>query len=177
MMIAEANRLEHARHASVVRSLKSHLAALKKAFDGFEKEIAGLIAACPVLARKTKLMRSVKGVGIVTAATLLAFMPELGTLSKGEAARLAGLAPMNRDSGRLSGPRHVEAGRAAVRRTLYMAALVAMQTNANLRGFAEALKTRGKPFKVVVTAVMRKLIVILNAILRTGQPWRYAQAA
>lgn len=177
MMIAEGNRLEHARHASVVRSLKQHLAALKKAFDGLEKEIARLLAACPAFARRAGLMRSVNGVGPATAATLLAYMPELGTLSKGEAARLAGLAPINRDSGKLSAPRHVEAGRGAVRRTLYMAALVAMQCNKVLRTFAEQLKASGKPFKVVITAVMRKLIVILNAIIRSGEPWRAAQAA
>lgn len=176
MMIAEGNRLEHARHASVVKSLKQHLAALKKAFDGLEKEIARLLAAYPAFARRAGLMRSVKGVGPATAATLLAYMPELGTLSKGEAARLAGLAPINRDSGKLSAPRHVEAGRGAVRRTLYMAALVALQRNAILRAFAEQLRARGKPFKVVITAVMRKLIVILNAILRSGEPWKAANA-
>ena len=176
MMIAEGNRLEHARHASVLRSLKQHLAALKKAFDGLEKEIATLVKSCPAFARKAGLMRSVKGVGPVTAATLLAYMPELGTLSKGEAARLAGLAPMNRDSGKLSAPRHVEAGRAAVRRTLYMAALVAMDDNPPIRSFAKQLKARGKPFKVVITAVMRKLIVILNAILHSGEPCRSAHA-
>lgn len=83
---------------------------------------------------------------------------------------------MNRDSGKLSAPRHVEAGRAAVRRTLYMAALVAMSDNPALRSFADQLKARGKPFKVVVTAVMRKMIVILNAILRSGEPCRSAHA-
>jgi len=177
MMIAEGNRLEHARHASVLRSLKQHLATLKKAFDSLEKEIACLVKSCPALAHKASLMRSVKGVGPVTAATLLAYMPELGSLSKGEAARLAGLAPMNRDSGKLSAPRHVEAGRAAVRRTLYMAALVATSDNPVIRAFAGQLKARGKPFKVVIIAVMRKLIVILNAILRSGEPWREAHAA
>ena len=176
MMIAEGNRLEHARHASVLRSLKQHLTSLKKAFDNLEKEIARLVRSCPALARKATLMRSVKGIGPVTATTLLAHMPELGTLSKGEAARIAGLAPMNRDSGKLSAPRHVEAGRAAVRRTLYMAALVAMSDNAAIRSFAGQLRARGKPFKVVITAVMRKLIVILNAILRSGEPCRSAHA-
>lgn len=176
MMIAEGNRLEHARHASVVRSLKQHLAALKKTFDSLEREIAGLLRSCEALGRKAKLMRSVIGVGPVTAATMLAYMPELGTLSKGEAARLAGLAPINRDSGKLSAPRHIEAGRGAVRRCLYMAALVAMQANPVMRSFAQQLKVRGKPFKVVVTAVMRKLVVTLNAIVRSGEPWRALKA-
>lgn len=176
MMIAEGNRLEHARHASVVRSLRQHLAALKKAFDGLEREIAQLLRSCEMLGRKATLMQSVIGVGPVTAATMLAYMPELGTLSKGEAARLAGLAPINRDSGKLSAPRHIEAGRGAVRRCLYMAALVAMQANPVIKTFAAQLKSRGKPFKVVATAVMRKLVVTLNAILRSGQPWRARNA-
>lgn len=172
MIIAEGNRLEHATHASVLRSLKQHLAALKKAFDHLEHEMAGLLRSCEMFGRKADLMQSVIGVGPVTATTMLAYMPELGSLSKGEAARLAGLAPINRDSGKLSAPRHIEAGRGAVRRCLYMAALVAMQANPVMRCFAQQLKARGKPFKVVITAVMRKLVVTLNAILRSGQPWR-----
>lgn len=177
MMIAESNRLEHARHASVVRSLKQHLTSLKKAFDALEAEIAVLLRDCRALGEKARLMRSVIGVGPVTAATLLAYMPEIGTLSKGEVARLAGLAPINRDSGKMSAPRHIEAGRSAVRRTLYMAALVAMSANPVVKAYAEQLRSRGKPFKVIITAVMRKLIVILNAIVRSGQPWKYAKTA
>jgi transposase len=177
MIIAESNRLEHATNAIVLRSLKLHLAALQRAFDALEAEIAALLRSCPPLAQKAQLMRSLKGIGPVTAATLVAYMPELGTLTKGEAARLAGLAPMNRDSGKLTAPRHVEAGRSSVRRCLYMAAVVAMRCNPLIRDFATRLKARGKPYKVVATAVMRKLIVTLNAILRSGQPWRAAHAA
>lgn len=177
MMIAESNRLEHARHASVVRSIGQHVKALKKAFDALEREIAALLRTCEPFARKARLMQSVTGIGPVTASTLLAYMPELGTLTKGEAARLAGLAPINRDSGKSSGARHIEAGRGAVRRSLYMAAVVAMQFNPVVVDFAKRLRERGKPFKVVVTAVMRKLIVILNAILRTEKPWSNAKTA
>jgi transposase len=177
MLIAESNRLEHARLASVVRSIKTHITSLRKAFDALEAEIAALIDANESLARKARLMRSVIGVGPVTAATLLANMPELGSLSKGEAARLAGLAPINRDSGKLSAPRHIEAGRSAVRRCLYMAALVALNRNPVLKAFANGLRARGKPFKVVITAVMRKLIVTLNAIVRDGEPWNHAKPA
>jgi transposase len=177
MLIADSNRLEHARLASVVRSIKTHIASLRKALDVLEAEIAALIDANESLARKARLMRTVIGVGPVTAATLLANMPELGSLSKGEAARLAGLAPINRDSGKLSAPRHIVAGRSAVRRCLYMAALVALNRNPVLKAFASGLRARGKPFKVVITAVMRKLIVTLNAIVRDGEPWVHARPA
>jgi transposase len=177
MLIAENNRLEHARLACVVRSIKTHIAGLRKALDALEAEIAALIDANESLARKARLMRTVIGVGPVTAATLLANMPELGSLTKGEAARLAGLAPINRDSGKLSAPRHIVAGRSAVRRCLYMAALVALNRNPVLKAFASGLRARGKPFKVVITAVMRKLIVILNAIVRDGEPWTHARPA
>lgn len=177
MLIAETNRLEHARLPSVVRSIKMHMAGLRKVLDALEAEIAALIHANESLARKARLMRSVIGVGPVTAAALLANMPELGSLTKGEAARFAGLAPINRDSGKLSAPRHIEAGGGAVRRCLYMAALVALNRNPVLKAFASRLRARGKPFKVVITAVMRKLIVILNAIVRDGEPWTHAKPA
>jgi transposase len=177
MLIAETNRLEHAAHPRVRKSLKAQIAGLRKAFAALDAEIATLVRTHEAFARKARLMRSVKGVGPVTVATVLADMPELGRLSKGEAARLAGLAPINQDSGKTSGRRHIEAGRAGVRRCLYMAALVAMQCNPIIQRFAAGLSARGKSFSVVITAVMRKLIVILNAILRTGEPWRGAQTA
>lgn len=177
MIIAEDNRLEHATNTIVLRSLKQHLAALKRAFQALEQQIAELVRSHPPMAEKARLMQSLKGIGPVTATTLLAYMPELGTLSKGEAARLSGLAPMNRDSGKLSAPRHIEAGRAAVRRCLYMAAVVAIRFNTVIKSFAIRLKARGKPFKVVVTAIMRKLIVTLNAILRSGEPWNPVKIA
>jgi transposase len=177
MLIAETNRLEHAAHASVVKSLKAHIRGLQTALAALETELAALVRTCAPFARKARLMRSVKGVGPGTVTTLLAYLPELGALSKGEAARLAGLAPINRDSGQTSGRRRVAPGRRVIRRTLYMAAVSAMQHNPVLRAFADRLTRRGKPFRVVITAVMRKLIVILNAILRTGEPWRGAQTA
>ena len=108
---------------------------------------------------------------------LLAHLPDIGRLTKGQVARLAGLAPINDDSGKKRGARHVEAGRTAIRRALYMAAGVAMRTNPVLKAFADRLRGKGYPFKYVVTAVMRKLVVILNAILRDGQPWKGAQTA
>jgi transposase len=177
MLRAESNRLEHAAHPTVLTSLKAQIAGLRRAFAALEAEIATLVRSHEAFARKARLMRSVKGVGPVTVATVLADMPELGRLSKGEAARLAGLAPLNQDSGKASGRRHIEAGRAGVRRCLYMAAQVAMQCNPIIKKFAAGLTARGKSFSVVITAVMRKLIVILNAILRTGEPWSGAKTA
>jgi transposase len=170
MIIAETNRIEHARCKTVIQCLRAHVAGLQKMFKTLEAEIAGMIRSNTGFARKASLMRSVIGIGPVTAAAVLAYMPELGSLSKGQAARLAGLAPINKDSGRQSAPRHIQAGRAAVRKSLYMAALVAMKANPAMKSFAGNLQARGKNFKIAITAVMRKLIVILNAVLRDGKP-------
>jgi len=177
MLFTETNRLEHARHAIVSRSLKAHLASLRKALAALEAQIAAHLSACEMLARKARLMRTLKGVGPATVAAVLAYLPELGALTRSEVACLVGLAPINNDSGKVQGPRHIEAGRAAVRKTLYMSALVAIQHNRVMRLFAEKLRSNGKPSKVVIAAVMRKLIVTLNAIVRSGEPWSHAKIA
>jgi transposase len=129
------------------------------------------------LRKKVALMQTVIGIGPISAMVVLAYLPDIGQLTKGQAARLAGLAPINNDSGKKRGARHVEAGRTAIRRALYMAAGVAMRTNPILKAFSDRLRGKGYPFKYVVTAVMRKLIVILNAVLRDGQSWKGAQIA
>ena len=177
MLFAETNRLEHARHASVSRSLKAHIESLRKELAALEAEIAAHIQASEALAQKARLMRTLKGVGPATVSSILAYLPELGSFTRGEAACIAGLAPINNDSGACQGPRHIQAGRAAVRKTLYMTALVAIQHNPTMRLFAEKLRRKGKPSKVVIAAVMRKIIVTLNAILRSGEPWKHAKAA
>lgn len=170
ILLSEANRLERALHPRVRASLKTHIRALKRELAELEQEIASAIAEAPCLAEQARLMQSVAGVGPATTAALIAYFPELGTLDKSQAARLAGLAPIARDSGKTSAARHIEPGRAALRRALYMAAVVAIRHNPRMRDFAQRLKLRGKPFKVVVTAVMRKLVVILNAVLHHRQP-------
>lgn len=170
MLLMEANRIERALHPRVRASLKAHIRALKRELAELEQETAGAIAAAPSLAEQARLMRSVVGVGPATSAALIAYFPELGTLGKSQAARLAGLAPIARDSGKSSAARHIEPGRAALRRALYMAAVVAIRHNPRIRDFAQRLKLKGKPFKLVVTAVMRKLVVILNAVLHNRQP-------
>lgn len=177
VLIAETNRLGRAVHASVRQSLQRSITALGKALAAMEAEIARLMKTHAALAEKARLMRSLKGIGPITTATLIAELPELGSLPKGRVARLVGLAPINQDSGKSRGGRHIEAGRAGIRRCLYMAAIVAMQCNPVIKGFAARLKARGKPALVVITAVMRKMIIILNAILKTGKPWAGAQVA
>jgi transposase len=176
-LIAEKNRLGRAVHATVRRSLERGIASLSQALAAMEAEIARLMKTHASLAEKARLMRSLKGIGPITAATLIAEMPELGSLPKGRVARLVGLAPINQDSGKKRGGRHIEAGRAGIRRCLYMAAVVAMRRNPLIKDFAARLKARGKPPLVVIAAVMRKMIVILNAILKTGKPWNGAQNA
>jgi transposase len=177
MLFAEQNRLEHARHISVSRSLKAHIESLRKALATLEAEIAAHIQAHELLARKARLMQTLTGVGPATAVAILAYMPEIGAFTKGGAALMAGLAPINDDSGKLKGPRHIEAGRAAVRKALYMAAIVAIKHNPIMRLFAGKLRRDGKPGKVVIAAVMRKMIVTLNAIVGSDEPWRHAKTA
>ena len=174
MIIAETNRLEQARHKTVVASIKSHVAALKVEFEDIEAEIDELVRSTDSLRRKVELMRTVAGIGRVSAMVLLAWLPDIGQLSKGRVTRLAGLAPIDDDSGKRRGPRHIEAGRQAIKRVLYMAAVVAMSVNPVLKEFADRLRGRGHPFKYVVVAVMRKLVVILNAVLRDGESWKGA---
>jgi transposase len=177
MRIAETNRLEHVSNKTVLNSLRRHIAVLEAQFQAIEAEIAELVRATDSLREKVRLMCTVKGVGLVTATTLLAYLPDIGQLSKGQVARRTGLAPINADSGKKRGPRHVEAGRHEIRRCLYMAAVVAARFNPTLHAFAARLKARGYPFKYVITAVMRKLLVILNAVLRDHQPCIGAQIA
>ena len=177
MLQGERNRLEHVTNAAVLRSLKASIRALARALAAIEAEIAELLAREDALARKAQLMRTVPGVGPVVANTLLAHMPELGALPRGRPAALAGLAPYDNDSGQKKGRRSIDAGRSAVRRCLYMAAMAAVRVSPQLRAFADRIKTRGKPFKVAITAVMRKLIAIINAVLATGQPCHYIRTA
>ena len=170
MMRVEANRLEHATHPRVEASIKAHIRTLNKDLALLEGEIAQLIESAPLLTRKAQLLQSLKGIGPATATACLAYLPELGTLTKGQVARLVGLAPIAHDSGKSSLPRHIAGGRNIVRQSLYMAAVVAITHNPTIASYASALTRRGKPAKLVITAVMRKLIVILNAVLRDNRP-------
>jgi transposase len=170
MMRMEANRLEHALHPSVVASIKISIKAYDRSLAGLDAEIERLIESNAELARKANLMQTVKGVGPATAAACLAYLPELGSFSKGQVARIVGLAPIANDSGKASMPRHIAGGRKTMRSALYMAALVAISTNPRISRYARQLRQRGKPAKLVITAVMRKLVIILNAIIRDDTP-------
>lgn len=177
MLQAENNRIEHVSNRHVIESLKTSIKAMTKSLDAIEAEIALLLKSEQIIARKAQLMRTIPGVGPGVAATMIAHMPELGTLTRGQAAALAGLAPFDDDSGQKRGRRHISAGRSAVRRCLYMAALSAIRTSPHLRDYAARIKARGKPFKVAITAIMRKLIVIINAVLASQRTCHYAKSA
>lgn len=176
MKEAEEARVEHVTAELVVDSLRAHIAALGKLIAKIERRIGALMKEDAQFAKSGALMQSVKGVGPVTAATVLAYLPEIGTVSRATIAALAGLAPFDDDSGKTRGNRHILGGRAEVRAGLYMPAVVAMQHNAHLRQMAARITAKGRSFKIVVTAVMRKLIVILNAIVASGQPCKMQNA-
>jgi transposase len=171
MLAAENNRLSSAAKP-VAKRIKAHIGWLEKEFSRTERDLEAAIESSTVLGENEELLRSVPGVGPVLARTLLAGVPELGTLTHKRLAALVGVAPLNRDSGTLRGHRSVWGGRADVRAALYMGALVAARRNPVVREFYERLLAGGKPKKVALVACMRKLLSILNAILKHRTPWR-----
>jgi transposase len=179
MLTAERNRLGQVfgRETKLVkRSLRQHIAYLEREVRVTDTELGERIRESPVWRAQEDLLRSVPGVGRVLAVTLLADLPELGRLTRKEIAKLVGVAPLNRDSGTLRGQRLIVGGRASVRAVLYMAALVATQHNAVIRTFYQRLLAAGKPKKLALTACMRKLLTILNAMAKTNTRWQAHQA-
>lgn len=171
MRTMESNRLGTANRA-VRRSIEAILRVLEKEIQKADKELAVAIENSPAWKAKDELRQSIPGIGPVTSRTLLADLPELGTLTREQVAALVGVAPMNRDSGRWTGKRFIAGGRAAVRRVLYLGAHAARQGNAVLGAFAERLEEAGKAPKVIRIALARKLVIIANAVLRDQKPWR-----
>jgi len=171
MLGAERQRLGLAA-ASVRRSLTQHIAWLERQLGRVDGDLDALIQTSPLWRAKDDLLQSVPGVGPVTSRTLLAALPELGTLSHKQIAALVGVAPLARDSGTLRGKRSVWGGRAPVRTALYMAALVAARWNPVLKAFYTRLRAAGKPAKVALTACARKLLTILNAMARSNTAWQ-----
>lgn len=161
----ETNRLEQA-HPRSRRRIKKMIAFITREIRDINLEIKNFIAAHSDLQKKARRLQSVSGVGSVSAATLLAHLPELGLLNKRKISALCGVAPFNRDSGSFQGQRFIRGGRANVRRVLFMAALSAVRYNQVLRDFYQSLISRGKPKKLALTAVMHKLIVYLNSLLK-----------
>lgn len=168
MLTAEKNRLHSARF-SMKERIELHLSWLESELRDLDNEITKFIHQSPIWKEKDKLLRSVPGVGPVTSATILAMLPELGTLNRKKIAALVGVAPVNKDSGRRQKKRRVYGGRANVRSVLYMAALSASKHNPRIKMFYDHLIRMGKEKKVALTACMRKLLVILNAIIRVNQ--------
>jgi transposase len=171
MLTVEKNRLHTVR--TMMRSdIEEHITWLTQKLAVLDAEIDQFIQRSELWQEKATLLKSVPGVGRITANTLLAMLPELGTLNRQQIAALVGVAPVNKDSGRKHGKRRIFGGRAAVRSVLYMAALSAKKYNPKIKKFYEHLLKQGKEKKVALTACMRKLLVILNAMLRTKQSWQ-----
>ena len=172
MLVAERNRLSSA--AMAVRpSVEAHILWLKQELDDLDKGLRETLRRSPVWREKDDLLRSVPGVGEQISLTLLAYLPELGTLNRRQIAALVGVAPFNRDSGTLRGKRTVWGGRAGVRTALYMGAMVASRYNPVIRDFYQRLLSAGKPKKLALTACMRKLLTILNSMLKHGTSWQH----
>ncbi len=181
MRTEEQNRRELV-SAAMRADIDAHLAWLKQHLAALTKELKGLLAAGADLAEADACLQSTPGVGPVVSATLLGLLPELGTLGRKQIAALVGVAPLNRDSGQHRGAQRIGGGRAGIRGTLYVAALVARRHNPVIKAFAARLLGRGKAMKVVLVACMHKLLTILNALLRSKMHWqghenRTAQAA
>jgi transposase len=172
-----SNQLEHLRDAALRRMQQSHIRQFAADVRRLDRRIATAIAAVPTLARRFELLRTMPGVGPVLAATLLALLPELGQISNCQIGALVGVVPYDFDSGRMRGRRCIFGGRAAIRRVLYMAAQVAATWNPVLRDFKQRLRAAGKPPKVAIVAVMRKLLATLNAMARDEAAWRPPAAA
>jgi transposase len=174
MLGAETNRRRLTRTPALQRRLDAHLAWLERALRELETDLHDTLRSSPVWRETENLLTSVPGVGPITALTLIAELPELGRLDRRRIAALVGLAPFNRDSGTFRGRRTIRGGRASIRRVLYMATVTATRYNPVIAGFYHRLRTTGHPGKVARTAAMRKLLTILNAILRDHRPWQPA---
>jgi transposase len=161
----------HLRSAFLLRRADDALERLRQESEVLARLIEATVASDPELSRRAAVLTSFKGVGALVAADLVAHMPELGTLNERQAASLAGLAPFARDSGQRRGVREIAGGRPKVRRALFHAARVGLRHNPALKALYERLTARGKPGKVALVACMRKAVVILNAMLKSGQPW------
>jgi len=169
MIVAERNRLRTAPRTA--GRIEEHLRWLKDQVKGIEQELQGLVESDPETQARAVILRSVPGIGPILSFVLLSGLPELGRLNRKEIAALVGVAPFNWDSGKLRGKRAVWGGRAHIRSALYMAALVASRRNPVVRALYERLCAAGKPKKVALVAAMRKLLIILNSMLRTQTKW------
>jgi len=174
MIVAETNRQKAIVNKRIVREIGRHLLYLQKLLTELDGDIDNAVRSSPVWREKEELMVTVPGVAQKTARILIAELPELGALDRRRIASLVGVAPMNRDSGTMRGKRRIRGGRANVRSALYMATVAAIRWNPPLRETYQRLRAAGKPAKLAIIAIMRKLIVTLNAIIRDKTPWKTA---
>lgn len=172
MLVSERQRLEKATTTPVRRDLRQHIRWLERRVDDVDADIDAAIKRSPMWRAKDDLLQSVPGIGPTVARTLLAELPELGQLDRRAIAALVGVAPFNRDSGRSRGHRFIRGGRASLRASLYMGALVAARHNPVLRAYYQRLREAGKPGKVALVAVMRKLLTIVNAMMKHQSKWQ-----
>ena len=172
MLVMEKNRLKQTPNKHVRGDIKAHVEWLENRLRATEDGLRHSVEASPAWQATRDLLSAVKGIGEVTALTLIGELPELGQLDRKRIAALVGVAPLNRDSGTVRGRRQVWGGRAVVRHTLYMATLSAVRFNATVRAFYTRLVSAGKAKKVALVACMRKLLTILNAMVRDGAGWR-----
>lgn len=177
MMSAERNRLQQVQSKPLMRRLAAHLAWLEKELGGVERDLDAAIRASPLWHERVELMLEVPGVGPAVSRTLLVQLPELGQLSRRQIGALAGLAPINRDSGSKRGTRGIRGGRSELRAALFMASWVGVRHNPVLKRFFDRLRAAGKPRMVAMVACMRKLLTILNAMIRDNKPWHSVETA
>lgn len=169
--VQETLRLAAASSKTLQKSLKTHIAWLDKRITKLDHDLKDRLQTSDAWKVKDDLLRGIPGVGDVTSVTMLAKCPELGQLNRREIAKLVGVAPLADDSGKHRGKRFIWGGRADVRAVLYMATVAAMRCNPAIKPFAQRLKMSGKPAKVVIAACMRKLLTIMNAMIKTNSPW------
>jgi transposase len=171
----ESNRLKQTREKEIQKLIRQSINSLEKQTKTVDRLISKAVADDQQNARKIEILQSVKGVGMVTVSTILAELPELGMLNRGQIAKLVGVAPMNDDSGKKTGKRKTSGGRSSVRRVLYMATLVATRFNPKIKVFYTRLLSQGKPKKVALVAAMRKLLTILNTLIKNDELWTAPQ--
>lgn len=172
----EKNHLSHASSSLVRESIELLIRAIDQQIEKIDRDLDDMIKNSPVWLDKVQILESAQGIGSTTARGLLAHLPELGRINRRQIASLVGVAPLNRDSGTLRGKRAIHGGRAPVRTMLYMATLAAIRYNKTIKAFYQRLRATGKAPKVAIVACMRKLLLILNAMVKTKQPYREALA-
>jgi len=175
LITQESNRLQQTDDQEIRKFIQQAIDLYKNQLKELDKQILNRIEADPAMSQKATILQSVKGIGPATTANLIAGLPELGSLNRQQIAKLVGLAPIVRDSGKFKGRRRICAGRSHIRRALYMATLVATRWNERIKQFYQSLLANGKPKKLALTACMRKLLTILNSMIKNNQSWKENQ--